>query len=167
VLSRELFGFLYIPRSQPYSQFWNHLCRCRCDHHIRNLNETRRDIVCRRIFMSKVIYSEIYVGSEDQPDGNAWSRNQVGLKSRIWSKPFCKQIERTEAGWIRKALLPTVRYYMSVLVGCSRKVRRWALYVNQSNSCLISKGISPQVCCRQIVGVLLIAPVHRRRASYW
>jgi len=47
------------------------------------------------------------------------------------------------------------------------KVRRWALYFNQSNSCLISKGISPQVCCRQIVGVLLIAQVHRRRASYW
>jgi len=48
--------------------------------------------------MSKVIYSEIYLVFEDQPDGDVWGINQVGLKNRISSKPFCKQIKRTETG---------------------------------------------------------------------
>jgi len=40
--------------------------------------------------MSKVICGEIYLGIEDQPDGDVWGINQVGLKNRIWSKPCWK-----------------------------------------------------------------------------
>jgi len=69
--------------------------------------------------MSKVIYSEIYLVFEDQPDGDVWGINQVGLKNRISSKPFCKQIKRTETGWIRKHSCQLSD--MSVLVGCSRR----------------------------------------------
>jgi len=48
--------------------------------------------------MSKVIYGKIYLGIEDQPDEDVWDINRVGLKNGIWSKPFCKQIKRTESG---------------------------------------------------------------------
>ena len=115
--------------------------------------------------MSKVIYGEIYLGIEDQLDGDVWGINQVGLKNRIWSKPFCTVNELKEQKVDESGKRSFQLSNMSVLVRCSRKVRRWALYFKQSNSCLISTGISPQECCRQIVGVLLIAPVHRRRAS--
>jgi len=38
--------------------------------------------------MSNVIYSEMYLGSEDQPERNVRGINQDGLKYRNWSKRF-------------------------------------------------------------------------------
>ena len=54
-----------------------------------------------------------------------------------------------------------------VLVGCVGKVSKWALYLEHGRWCFNSRGILLQACWRHNEGVLRMAPVHSRKASFW
>jgi len=46
--------------------------------------------------MSKVIYGEIYLGIEDQPDGDVWGINQIGLKNIFGVNLFVNKLKEQE-----------------------------------------------------------------------
>jgi len=87
----------------------------------------------------------------------AWSRSPVvvGLVSMLKEQKLPKS---------RKSSCQ--QSSIMVLAGCIGKVSKWPLYLEHRRWCFSSRGISLQACWRHIFGVLCMAPVHSRKASF-